>query len=534
MALSIGYGATWEHQHDEGLTFDIIVGDLTLPVAPAAATDPTSIYAQLEQPHSASEVIERLRDTGRMPHPPGYYLLLNTWAGLVGTQPLPLRIPAYVLGILFVLGMGLLGRQLTGSVVGGRAAMLVCAVSPWVHALTNFLRPYALANATLVWATIAVLAQARPGAHRGRARVAFVLLSAIGLYTVYPYAYALAWHGLLALGLAWRSGSRTRVREITAVVLMGAAILLLFAPWIPSLARHLDTTGTSTYFFSGSVAPAEWPTYIGNLLHTFGLGEARLAFHSALLLKLLIGLSGFTALALIAAFTAPARPRLDDPARALWATLAVLPLVMAVLDASRGTITIFIAKYNFAIYPFLLLGCMRALTCLPWRALGGLGMIAWVALFLGATCSQLTTTYAVDSHHEALARTVAAHDVTSHTVALSSSRRGQAIPLVLSMRDAGVARAQVVEVPRPQLLAFVKRTMADPTADRLTLANLVVQNQTDSQTWYAKLLAQVRAAAKANGWGVHSGLPGGEKRLFGPDDRIVWIATPVFPETFVR
>ena len=121
LVLCFATGSVWEPSHDEGVAWRQAVGAVQLP--PAATPVPAAtLYATLDgqAPRSASEVLDALMVRGGL-HPPAYYLMLHWWTGWVGTERLALSLPAYLFGVLSLLGI----QRLTGRLVSNTLRPLI-------------------------------------------------------------------------------------------------------------------------------------------------------------------------------------------------------------------------------------------------------------------------------------------------------------------------------------------------------------------------------------------------------------------------
>jgi hypothetical protein len=225
-------------------------------------------------------------------HPPGYYLLLHFWRGLVGESEFSLRALSALCSILTVALTYGLGRRLLGVPVGIGGALLA-ALSPLAVYYSQEARMYALLGLLSTASTYLLLFHVlRPTSHVLRSTshvlrptshvfcptpyisgwiplVGYVLTAAAGLYTHYAFPFILMVHNLLFLtwwgtrgGAGAGDARMTRmesngtngvgaspVRGIRAIrgvrdwrllagwaALQGAA-LLLFAPWLPIALR---------------------------------------------------------------------------------------------------------------------------------------------------------------------------------------------------------------------------------------------------------------------------------------------------------
>ena len=234
-----------------------------------------------------------LEGTAADVHPPLYYLLLRGWRELAGDSEFGLRALSAYAGVLVVAGVvavaralgrwgaGEPGRRGAGEQGSGGArdtrhpplatrhpplatwppltAALLAAASPVLVYYSQETRMYALLALWAVLSTWALL-NWLAGAGRGWA-VAYTLLAAAGLYTHYFFPAVLAAHGLLVLVRAFSRGSLSSDRPSSAVrrpsaaafaanssplswplapwLLMAAAAVALYAPWLPIFLRQV-------------------------------------------------------------------------------------------------------------------------------------------------------------------------------------------------------------------------------------------------------------------------------------------------------
>jgi MFS family permease len=176
--------------------------------------------------HPLDEIPGLLKNDGS---PPLYYLLLalSGASGEVATRAL-----SVVFALLTIPAALWAGRALFGSRAGWAAA----AVAATAPLLTEY------AQETRMYALLALLSVLACGAYalgflQGRRPyiAAFVLIAALMLYT---HNWAL--YLLVGLAAALPIVARQMWRE---TLLAGAAIVLLYAPWIPSLLHQAEHTG---------------------------------------------------------------------------------------------------------------------------------------------------------------------------------------------------------------------------------------------------------------------------------------------------
>ncbi|HYN88157.1 MAG TPA: glycosyltransferase family 39 protein [Ardenticatenaceae bacterium] len=173
--------------------------------------------------------------TARDIHPPLYYLLLHGWTEVAGDTEYAAAFLSLFFGLLLIPTSYVLARRLAGRsrLVPFLTAVLV-SVSPFNVWYSQEVRMYTLGawlgvlNAYSAWQLLASheRGEALPG--RGRWWLVFVASAALGLYTLYYFAFFLFFQalflGVLVLNrrLAWRPW-----------LLAGLAVVLLWLPWLP-------------------------------------------------------------------------------------------------------------------------------------------------------------------------------------------------------------------------------------------------------------------------------------------------------------
>lgn len=185
---------------------------------------------------------------------PLYYVLLWPVRAVFGTSEAVLRLPSLI-------GMGLaafllyrLGRKLFDAGTGLIAAAVFVALPSIAFAAADA-RPYALAMATTVGSSLALLRWLDSG--RTRDGVVYAVTVAATIYLQYLFALALAAHGVILL---FRLGRRSTVRGPQLARVYGLAAVLL-VPAVPILLRVASQRGllsnpypqTSRQVFSGLI-----------------------------------------------------------------------------------------------------------------------------------------------------------------------------------------------------------------------------------------------------------------------------------------
>ncbi|HNS51533.1 MAG TPA: glycosyltransferase family 39 protein [Anaerolineae bacterium] len=170
-------------------------------------------------------------------HPPGYYLLLHAWTRLAGSSELAAAYLSLCFGLLLVALAYRLGRRLFDRAAGLCAALLV-AVSPFNLWYSQEVRMYTLGAALgmgALWCVVRLLEEPRGRQAAWPALAAYSVLGALGLWTLYYFAFLLVALNLLVAAW-WLAGRRRRSVDLGWLGRWLAAqglILLLYAPWLP-------------------------------------------------------------------------------------------------------------------------------------------------------------------------------------------------------------------------------------------------------------------------------------------------------------
>ena len=182
-------------------------------------------------------------------HPPGYYLLLHAWIRLAGSSDFAVAFPSLLFGVLLVALAYWLGAWAYGPSAGLLAAFLV-AVSPYNIWYSQEVRMYTLGAVLgmgVLGGVAPLLAQRTAPRPRIRRRLAvYAVCGAVGLWMLYYFAFLLVainlMVGLWWLMTAWRHVAwrrREGWRWLEAWGLAQAAVLLLYAPWVPVAWRQV-------------------------------------------------------------------------------------------------------------------------------------------------------------------------------------------------------------------------------------------------------------------------------------------------------
>ncbi|MEM6256096.1 MAG: glycosyltransferase family 39 protein [Cyanobacteria bacterium P01_D01_bin.156] len=210
-----------------GKSFDEIPLNTLLP-----SSDYWSLLASPGTPGQAAQAV-----TVYSNHPPLFFMAMNRWLASVGTSVWSLRAFAVLWGVVAVVGMFYLGRQVAGPQVGKLAALLL-AVSPYGIYLSQEARHYSLAVAIAIFSLIQWTALLQGKRSPGR-WLSWIILNGLGPYIHYFYAFCIIAQWLVALGYLLR---QRRPAWLLAMVATG----LLYIPLLPTAITHFQgDSGTS-------------------------------------------------------------------------------------------------------------------------------------------------------------------------------------------------------------------------------------------------------------------------------------------------
>ncbi|MCC6453453.1 MAG: glycosyltransferase family 39 protein [Caldilineaceae bacterium] len=203
------------------------------------------------------------RDAAADIHPPGYYWLLKLWAALFGSSAAALRAFSALAGLLLVMVIYAIGRRID-ALTRNRAAIALTAA--WLAAINPFQLYYsqearmylllALAGAGLFWALLLWIEREAAGQPVTAPAAWFVVCGALGLWTHYSFPILLSAAGLAYLW-HWRALLRRQqqpTRAITRYILANLAVILAFAPWLPTAINrvlHWPQGGDATSLADG-------------------------------------------------------------------------------------------------------------------------------------------------------------------------------------------------------------------------------------------------------------------------------------------
>ncbi len=185
--------------------------------------------------HRLTEIPGLLAQDGS---PPLYYLLLHAWMAAFGDGAVALRSLSLVFALATVPVAYLTVASLFGCRAGWIAAVLA-ATSPYVGTYAREARMYSLL-ALLVLVGVASFVHGFAFGHR-RWLPAFVVSTALVLYTHNWGLFFAAGAGLAVLPCLLARPDRRRV--LHDATLAFGTVAVLYAPWLPTLARQIEQTG---------------------------------------------------------------------------------------------------------------------------------------------------------------------------------------------------------------------------------------------------------------------------------------------------
>jgi mannosyltransferase len=189
--------------------------------------------------------------------PPLYFFFMKAWAGFFGSSEIALRLPSAFASLLSVLLTYFVMRRMASEQVSLLAALLI-SLSPFDVMAGQEARMYAPLEMLALGSTLAVILSVERG---GLLRWAiYAALAAATAYTHYLGIFVIAAHGLW-MGLFERPHFRTWVLAVGSIV-------LLSAPWIPSLWYQYVVIEVQRTWFRHPVGSADLTGLLG--LFAFG------------------------------------------------------------------------------------------------------------------------------------------------------------------------------------------------------------------------------------------------------------------------
>ena len=372
-------------------------------------SDEGNTYALIQRPFAAIA-----RDAAADIHPPGYYWLLKVWAMAFGSSAAAMRAFSGCIGVLVVALVYAIGHQFD-RLTSHRAAIaltagLLAALNPFLIYYSQEARMYmllALAGAGLFWALLVWIEREATGKRVTTPLIGFVLCGALGLWTHYSFPILLSAAGLAYLW-HWRillRDQRQPTRALTRYTLANIAVVLVFAPWLPTAidrVLHWPQGGVTIPFGDGILLT----------LRTLTFGPVRAAPEPLwpwLLLAAFLPLLGIVALA--------RRPQ--GAALTFW-WLAPVALMFAL-----GLFSDAFLKFLLTAAPAWTLLCAAAPLLLPWPRWGSvLVALIGVALAINVLPTYYTSSTVRDNYAGVAAYIAAMGDPARDVVILDAPGQG--------------------------------------------------------------------------------------------------------------
>jgi 4-amino-4-deoxy-L-arabinose transferase-like glycosyltransferase len=302
--------------------------------------------------------------------PPGYYVLLHFWIGIVGSNSeWAMRFLSVVAGIAFVAGVWWLGRLLAGDAVGLLAG-LMAALSPVVVQYAQEIRAYIFVMLFTVVAVAAAIRATRGGDHASRwvgvaaaASVAAIWVHYTGLLVIVPLAV-----------YVW-TDRRLSVRVRRAYVIICGVAFVIVAPLMVMQLRAGH---------QGGVAPFAHPS-AANFARVVGT-----PFDGNFAPRALAYAPGAAAVLIALAYVLAA-PRAVPSRRDRWLLIAaagtpvaaVIAVTVAAAALNEHTYYSLITRYTAVAAAFMLISIAIAIVKAPRPAGGLLGIAVAIPIVAG-------------------------------------------------------------------------------------------------------------------------------------------------------
>ncbi len=188
--------------------------------------------------------VDLIEHTARDIHPPGYYLLLHLWQINTGNSEFALAFFSLIFGVLLIPLTYILAQYLVNKPVGLLAAFFI-AISPYNVWYSQEVRMYTLgavlgliAAFCSLRALIAGMALTKGIAlTKGTATttwwywLGYILAAAIGLYTLYYFAFLLIVLNLFYLFYLFYPNLKSAA--LKTLLIANALLFILYLPWLP-------------------------------------------------------------------------------------------------------------------------------------------------------------------------------------------------------------------------------------------------------------------------------------------------------------
>jgi len=194
------------------------------------------------------DVVELTRHTAGDIHPPLYYYLLHFWGQLAGWSEFAMAFASLFFGILLIALVFRVAREWFNENVARIAAFLV-AISPYNLWYSQEVRMYtmgAMLGLVSVYFFVRMLTSRQSPANSrqkllSRDFIAYTIVTALGIYTLYYFAFLIVFEDLFALirfASRFKSEIRNQKSEILIWISSQLAIVVLFSPWLPIAFRQ--------------------------------------------------------------------------------------------------------------------------------------------------------------------------------------------------------------------------------------------------------------------------------------------------------
>jgi hypothetical protein len=502
VTLVVLQAANWSAPGDEGGTFDQAMGPVLLDSGASAPTPFRDVAPILDNDHDygVSDVVQAMQKRGM--HPPAYYVGIHSWTRVTGTSPPWLRLPGILLGLVTVLCIWGVTRELApgGSAATWAALLMAVSVNHLTFSIT--LRPYALELALLtasLWLLLRLRAEGSPRQEATR-WAGFVAVSVLGLYTLYHYVFVLAWQfGILLLWALWVP-KNSRGSDLAKLVLAGLLVVVGFAPWLESLAGHLELTASRRFYFQGFPPAETWLINSANQIRKLILGEE---FPSLGVLTPVAEIAFLTALLLTRSLLSSGPPERRRELRLFWLSVPLLPASIFLADFLRDTHTAFLLKTMLALLPLGIAALAVGASALSNRKVGTACLVLWLVIFSAASINRVARTVRQPGWQERVAEVVAARDESDHVVVVSSNDRRFLLPLLVTLRDTGVEHVGLALGPNGRLKEVLTPLMASGELEAISLVSFG-----DDEGWDDATRQDAWIVARMMGWRrVANGVP---------------------------
>lgn len=202
-------------------------------------------YVDYSVDKGVQDVFCSLRYAGM--HPPFYYLLLHYTIKFLNNSVITLRALSLIFSLLSISLIFFLGKAIHSEFLGLLSA-LFATLSAYCLQYSIMVRPYPLLMFLSLFSSLLIylLVTNNKFHFKNFECYLYILISAIGLYTMYHYIFVIFFQAVfVTLSL------RKNVKRVLITALIYLLIGLLFIPWLPYLKNQLDVVNNATYYFHG-------------------------------------------------------------------------------------------------------------------------------------------------------------------------------------------------------------------------------------------------------------------------------------------